>query len=67
MLAEDTIEAGTDVSLNVRERRLMVSRCANGCGAVLVQEFSLASEDAALDFYAYLSQYPERFASIRIL
>lgn len=67
MLAEDTIDAGTCVLLDVREQRLLVSKSATTGKSVYVQEYTIASQNDALDFFEYLENYKDRFQAVKIV
>jgi len=66
ILTEQTIAAGTHVVLDVRAGRLTVTGVI-GTTSIVVEEYALADQDAALDMFAYLEQYKGRFASVRVV
>ena len=66
VLPVDTIEAGTNVLLDVRKRKLLVSK-AMGNSVVLLNEFEIHTENDSLDFFEYLQKYESRFSSTKII
>lgn len=64
-LPEQIIPKGAHVLLDIRSGNLRIVSATEEM-SVVIAEYAIHNQNIALDFFAYLTQYKDRFASVQI-